>query len=451
MTTPQERTIENGNELYLRLPYNELHSEGVAPTEKPTVEWLKKTPQVARFRVHGTTASLMNGIRRCSISEVPTVAIEYCYVYENVSVLWDEFIVHRLGLVPLRLLDPTLRPPNIKPGDSAHEHTGGLPDTECLIQIDLDKKNDTRQVITVTSDDLVCEHGRVQVVHTGKRAIPIMKLGPGHKIKIKSYAVLGTCSDHGKFMPTCCSVFEPCVSCDMSAFPDDWIPKAWRKQGTKQGVIKHSKYAGLLQMVAYKVFPENPSTAMIESLKDAYVEGFDYDTCKSQASMADPPKLLPDVPDEALLGALRKSFRGSFDYETYRKCQIQDVVNSMNAQVVPGLYEMRIESVGSIDATDIVRQSVRIMMRKLGAFQHGVQLSQNPRMLPSVVAATPSQGGETSMMVQDSGLTPQDSGLTSQDSGLTSQDPHEYGGGSSVVNAAAQQELTADELWGSIL
>lgn len=59
------------------------------------------------FDLIGVDASVANALRRIMISEVPTAAIEDVYIMNNTSIVQDEVLSHRLGLVPIRA-DPDL-------------------------------------------------------------------------------------------------------------------------------------------------------------------------------------------------------------------------------------------------------------------------------------------------------------------------------------------------------
>jgi len=58
-----------------------------------------------RFLLSGVSAAFANGIRRACMSEVPTLAIDEISLYDNTSVLFDEQISLRLGLIPLQAGD----------------------------------------------------------------------------------------------------------------------------------------------------------------------------------------------------------------------------------------------------------------------------------------------------------------------------------------------------------
>merc|ERR1719427_1235195 len=50
---------------------------------------------------------MVNALRRILLSDVPTMAIEKVHMYQNTSIMQDEVLAHRLGLLPLTA-DPRL-------------------------------------------------------------------------------------------------------------------------------------------------------------------------------------------------------------------------------------------------------------------------------------------------------------------------------------------------------
>ncbi|KAI1502437.1 DNA-directed RNA polymerase [Biscogniauxia marginata] len=64
------------------------------------VEWHQNEQFDAQFSLIGVDASIANAFRRILIAEIPTLAIETVYVNNNTSVIQDEVLAHRLGLIP---------------------------------------------------------------------------------------------------------------------------------------------------------------------------------------------------------------------------------------------------------------------------------------------------------------------------------------------------------------
>jgi len=57
------------------------------------------------FDLIGVDPSVANALRRILIAEVPTIAIEHVFMVDNTSIIQDEVLAHRLGLIPIRV-DP---------------------------------------------------------------------------------------------------------------------------------------------------------------------------------------------------------------------------------------------------------------------------------------------------------------------------------------------------------
>lgn len=50
----------------------------------------------------GIDAATANALRRIIIAEIPTMAYHKVLLFQNTSVIPDELLVHRLGLIPIR-------------------------------------------------------------------------------------------------------------------------------------------------------------------------------------------------------------------------------------------------------------------------------------------------------------------------------------------------------------
>ena len=69
------------------------------------VKVLELSRYATKFELFDTDLAVANALRRIMISEVPTMTIDLVEVRENTSALHDEFLAHRLGLVPLVCVD----------------------------------------------------------------------------------------------------------------------------------------------------------------------------------------------------------------------------------------------------------------------------------------------------------------------------------------------------------
>jgi DNA-directed RNA polymerase II subunit RPB3 len=67
----------------------------------PRVKMLRVSKYSVHFELYNTDLAIANSLRRIMIAEVPTMAIDLIELRENTSALHDEFIAHRLGLIPL--------------------------------------------------------------------------------------------------------------------------------------------------------------------------------------------------------------------------------------------------------------------------------------------------------------------------------------------------------------
>jgi len=144
------------------------------------VEFVERGDREARFLVRGITPAFANGIRRAMVADVPTFSIDELRVVENSSVMFDEQIGLRLGLVPL-----TTPEGEFEIGD------------EVTLALDVEgpSREETTETVTAYSGDIVSSD---ELVRPANDDIPIIDLKAGQRLEAEADAVLDRGRDHAK-------------------------------------------------------------------------------------------------------------------------------------------------------------------------------------------------------------------------------------------------------------
>ncbi len=105
MSSKKEKIIKITNEG-LKNNHIENYSDNINWTpevfKKMTdIEIKSKTDEELVFDIKGVDPTLANTLRRIMIAEVPTMAIETVIINQNTSIIPDEVLAHRLGLIPI--------------------------------------------------------------------------------------------------------------------------------------------------------------------------------------------------------------------------------------------------------------------------------------------------------------------------------------------------------------
>lgn len=171
------------------------------------VKVLERDDRNLRLLVTGVDTPYVNALRRTVLTEVPCMAIDEVVIIENSSVLHDEIIAHRLGLIPMKT---DLEGYNLPEECSCKSEFGC---SLCRVTLTLDREAKDEPV-TVYSGDLVSENPNIAPVSD---KIPIVKLGRGQKLKLEAYVRLGRGKTHAKWQPVSVSAhkYMPKISIDV--------------------------------------------------------------------------------------------------------------------------------------------------------------------------------------------------------------------------------------------
>ncbi|QHS16341.1 DNA-directed RNA polymerase subunit D [Halopenitus persicus] len=136
------------------------------------VQYIERDDRSARVLIRGLSPAFANGIRRAMIADVPTFSIDTVRFVENSSVMFDEMLGLRLGLVPL-----TTPIDDFEIGD------------EVTLALDVAGPG------TAYSGDLVSSE---PLVEPADKNVPLIELKEGQRVELEADAVLDTGKEHAK-------------------------------------------------------------------------------------------------------------------------------------------------------------------------------------------------------------------------------------------------------------
>jgi len=164
----------------------------------------------------GIEAPIANAFRRILISEVPTMAIEKVFIIDNSSIIKDEILAHRLGLIPIKA----------DPRDFEY-YSGNYTDRNTIVfqlKVECTRNPDARQsdpdeVKYINSRVL---SGHLEWIPQGDQEtkymdnpfkpvhndILIAKLRPGQCIELQCFVHKGIGRDHAKWSPVATATYR---------------------------------------------------------------------------------------------------------------------------------------------------------------------------------------------------------------------------------------------------
>ena len=144
-----------------------------------SLQVINQDEQKISVKLQGIPLQYANALRRICLNGVPIFAIDTVDILENSSIIADEGIAHRLGLIPLKTEFSAI--------ESKNESD------KILLTLDSGGTEETR---TVFSDELKSNDSFVKPISD---KIPIVTLAPDQKIRIEAHAKLGRGTEHAKW------------------------------------------------------------------------------------------------------------------------------------------------------------------------------------------------------------------------------------------------------------
>lgn len=146
---------------------------------------LSETDSSIQLLLVGYSVGFANALRRTIMSDIPLWSIEFVQFKNNTTVLHDEFIAHRLALVPLT------------------NFTHVPPETDVILSFK--QKAPNSSVVEWTSEMLKSNTPEIVPAISG---IPIVKVTRGQELEFTAIAKVGTGFIHAKWSPVSMCYFN---------------------------------------------------------------------------------------------------------------------------------------------------------------------------------------------------------------------------------------------------
>ena len=140
---------------------------------------ISQDDQKVSVKLKGIPLQYANALRRICLNGVPIYAIDTVDILVNSSVLADEGIAHRLGLIPLKTDLSAVQQDNES--------------DRIMYTLDSGETTETR---TVLSGELKSQDDTIKPISDN---IPIVTLAPGQRLQLEAYARLGRGTEHAKW------------------------------------------------------------------------------------------------------------------------------------------------------------------------------------------------------------------------------------------------------------
>ena len=144
-----------------------------------SLQVIDQNEQKISVKLQGMPLQYANALRRICLNGVPIFAIDTVDILENTSILADEGIAHRLGLIPLKTEFSSI--------DS------NIESDKVMLTLD---SGDTTETRTIFSGDIQSQDNVIKPI---SEKIPIVTLAPNQKIKFEAHARLGRGTEHAKW------------------------------------------------------------------------------------------------------------------------------------------------------------------------------------------------------------------------------------------------------------